>query len=83
MPHPPLMAQWRSKLHPQIPLINQPRASHTTLMVVLFSRVVSQRTGPYGVVLEKQLEPPKVSQVHNHNQSESSYHKVILIMFVD
>jgi hypothetical protein len=33
---------------PQVPLINQLRVSHTTLMVVLFSWVVIQRTGPYG-----------------------------------
>jgi hypothetical protein len=38
---------------PQVPLINQLRASHTTLMVVLFSQVVIQRTGPYGEILEK------------------------------
>jgi hypothetical protein len=52
-------------------------------MVALFSRVVSQRTCPYGEVLGKQPKPPKVSQVHNHNQGESSYNKVFLIMFVD
>jgi hypothetical protein len=34
-------------------------------MVVLFSRVVIRRTGPYGEVLEKQPEPPKVLQVHH------------------
>jgi hypothetical protein len=51
---------------PQVPLINQLRASHTILMVVLFSRVVIQRIGPYEVVLEKQLESPKVLQVHHH-----------------
>jgi hypothetical protein len=67
----------------QVPPINQLRASHSTLMVVLLSRVVSQRTGPYGEVLEKQPEPPKMPQVHNHNHNESSYHKVILIMFID
>jgi hypothetical protein len=38
---------------PQVPLINQLRASHTTLMAALFSRVVSQQTGPYGDVLRK------------------------------
>jgi hypothetical protein len=81
MPQPPLTAQRRSKLHPQVPPINQLRASHTTLMVVLLSQVVSQRTCAYGEVLEKQPKPPKMSQVHNHN--ESLYHKVILIMFVD
>jgi hypothetical protein len=70
MPQPPLMAQQRSKLHPQIPPINQLRASHTILMAALFSRVVSQLTGPYGEVLRKQPEPPKVSEVHNHNQTK-------------
>jgi hypothetical protein len=43
---------------PQVPLINQRRASRTTLMVALFSRVVSQWTGPYGEVLRKQPDPP-------------------------
>jgi hypothetical protein len=49
-------------------LITSPRASHTTLMIALFSRVVSQRTGPYGEVLGKQPESPLVSQIHHHNQ---------------
>jgi hypothetical protein len=31
-------------------------------MVVLLSWVVTQRTGPYGEVLKKQPESPKVSQ---------------------
>jgi hypothetical protein len=48
-------------------LITWPRAPHTTLMAALFSRVVIQRTGPYGEVLGKRLEPPLVSQAHNHN----------------
>jgi hypothetical protein len=52
-------------------------------MVVLFSWVVSKRTCPYAEVLGKQSELPKMPQAHNHNQNESSYHKVILIMFVD
>jgi hypothetical protein len=64
MPQPPLTAQ----LHPQVPPINQLRASHSTLMVVLLSRVVSQRTGPYEEALGKPPEPPKMSQVHNHNK---------------
>jgi hypothetical protein len=46
---------------PQVLLINQLRVSHTTLMVILFSRVVIQPTGPYGELLEKQPESPKVS----------------------
>jgi hypothetical protein len=58
MPQPPLIAQWQSKLHPRIPPINQLRASNTTLMVALFSQMVSQWTGPYGEVLGKQPEPP-------------------------
>jgi hypothetical protein len=40
-------------------------------MVVLLSQVVSQRTGPYGEALGKQLEPPKMLQDHNHNHNES------------
>jgi hypothetical protein len=54
---------------PQVALINQLRASHTTLMVALFSQVVIQRIGPYGEVLGKQTEPPLVSQAYNHNQN--------------
>jgi hypothetical protein len=50
--------------------INQLRASHTTLLVVLLSRVVSQSTGPYEEVLGKQPEPPKMPKAHNHNQIE-------------
>jgi hypothetical protein len=45
--------------------------------------VVSQRTYPYGEVLGKQPDPPKTPQAHSHNQNESWYHKVSLIMFVD
>jgi hypothetical protein len=52
---------------PQVPQINQLRVSHSTLMVVLLSRVVTQRTGPYGEVLRKQLESPKVSQDHHRD----------------
>jgi hypothetical protein len=54
---------------PQVPLINKLRVSHTTLMVVLFSRVVIQQIGPYGEVLGKQPESPKVSQVQHHIQN--------------
>jgi hypothetical protein len=46
---------------PQVPPINQLRVSHTTLMVALFSWVVSQRTGPYEEVLMIQPGPPLVS----------------------
>jgi hypothetical protein len=49
----------------QVSLINQLRASPSTLMVVLLSRVVTQRTGPYGEVLRKQPESPKVTQDHH------------------
>jgi hypothetical protein len=38
---------------PQVYLIIQLRASHSTLMVALLSRVVTQRTSPYGEVLKK------------------------------
>jgi hypothetical protein len=34
-----------------VSLINQLRASHSTLMVALLSRVVTPQTGPYGEVL--------------------------------
>jgi hypothetical protein len=54
---------------PQVPAINQLKASHSTLMVILLSRVVSQRTGPYGEALGKPTKPPKMPQVHNHNES--------------
>jgi hypothetical protein len=53
----PLTARQLSELHP-VPLIIQLRASHSTLMVALFSRAVIQRTDPYGEALEKPLEPP-------------------------
>jgi hypothetical protein len=45
---------------PLVPLINQLRASHSTLMVALLSRVVTPQTGPYGEVLRKEPEPPKI-----------------------
>jgi hypothetical protein len=40
---------------PQFHLINQLRASHSTLMAALLSRVVTPRTGPYGEVLRKKI----------------------------
>jgi hypothetical protein len=46
-------------------------------MVALFSWVVIQRTGPYEEVLEKQPEPPLVSQDHNHNQNVK--HRIIIV----
>jgi hypothetical protein len=36
-------------------------------MVVQLSQVVSQRIGPYGEVLRKQPESPKVSQDHHQD----------------
>jgi hypothetical protein len=65
------MTQRGSKLHRQVPPINQLGAYHSTLMVVLLPRVVSQRTGPYGEELDKLPEPPKMAQVHDHNHNES------------
>jgi hypothetical protein len=50
---------------PQVPLINQLRASHSTLIVALLSWVVTPRTGPYGEALMKQPKSPKVSQDHH------------------
>jgi hypothetical protein len=46
---------------PLVPLINQLRVSHSTLVVALLSRVVTPQTGPYGEALRKQSEPPKVT----------------------
>jgi hypothetical protein len=60
MPQPPIDDTTAKQTTPHIPPINQLRASYTTLMVVLLSWVVSQRTGPYGEVLRKQPEPPKI-----------------------
>jgi hypothetical protein len=45
---------------PLVALINQLRVSHSTLMVALLSRVVTPQIGPYGEVLRKEPEPPKV-----------------------
>jgi hypothetical protein len=42
-------------------------------MVILLSRVVTQRTGPYGEVLRKQPESPKVSQDHHRDNIIVSY----------
>jgi hypothetical protein len=50
-------------------------------MVVLLSRVVTQRARPYGEVLKKQHESPKVPQEHHHNQQHCIIN--IRIMFVD
>jgi hypothetical protein len=40
-------------------------------MFVLLSRVVTQRTGPYGEVLRKQPESPKVTQEHHQNHDNN------------
>jgi hypothetical protein len=45
---------------PLVPLINQLRASHSTLMVALLSRVVTLQTGAYGEALRKYPESLKV-----------------------
>jgi hypothetical protein len=50
-------------------------------MVALLSRVVSQRTSPYGEVLRKQPEPPRISQDHQHQQDNSIINSHI--MFID
>jgi hypothetical protein len=52
---------------PQVSLINQLRLSCSTLMVALLSGVVTPRSGPYGEVLRKQPESPKVSQDHHRD----------------
>jgi hypothetical protein len=41
-------------------------------MVALLSRVVSQRTGPYGEVLGKWPESPKMPQVYHHRIQNKS-----------
>jgi hypothetical protein len=52
---------------PQVNLIIWLRASHSILMVALLFRVVAPRTGPYGEVLRKQPESPRVSQYHHRD----------------
>jgi hypothetical protein len=69
MPRPPLTAQWQNQLHPQVHPFNQLRVSHSTLMVVLLSREVYQRTNPYAKALGKPPGPPKMPHDHNHNES--------------
>jgi hypothetical protein len=64
----PLSPTTKTSTQHKTSLITLPRASYTTLMVALFSHMVSQRTGPYGEVLEKQPEPTKVTQAHHNNQ---------------
>jgi hypothetical protein len=70
-PRPPLMALWQSQLYPQVHLINQLRASHSTLMVALcpggslHEQVLTERNSG------KWLESPGVSQDHQHNQDNS------------
>jgi hypothetical protein len=53
-------------------------------MVALLSRVVSQRTGPYGEVLGKRPESPKMPQVYYHRiQNKNIVSSLYLIMFID
>jgi hypothetical protein len=54
----PINGTTAKRTTPPVLLIIQLRASHSTLMIALFSRVVIQRTGPYGEALEKLLESP-------------------------
>jgi hypothetical protein len=58
-----LTALRQSQLYPQVHLINQLRASHSTLMAALLSRVVTPRTGPYGEVLRE--NGPSPLKYHN------------------
>jgi hypothetical protein len=64
----PLFPITKTSTQHKTSLITWPRASHSTLMVALFSRVISQRTGPYREVLGKQPESPLVTQAQHHNQ---------------
>jgi hypothetical protein len=57
-PRPPLMALRQSQLHLQVHLIIQPRVSHSTLMVAMLSRAVTQQTGPYGEILREMAQVP-------------------------
>jgi hypothetical protein len=66
-----------------VPLIIQLRASHSTLMVALFSRAVIQRTGPYGEALEKPLEPLEYHKYNIIIKEGNSISLIILIMFID
>jgi hypothetical protein len=59
---------------PQVPLINQLRASHTTLMVALFSWVVSQRTGPYEASSRGPYEQVLMERYSGNNPSPLKYH---------
>jgi hypothetical protein len=65
------------------PPIIQLRASHSTLMVALFSWAVIHRTGPYGEALEKPLEPlkgHKYNIIIRRGKQRIIYN---LIMFID
>jgi hypothetical protein len=52
-------------------------------MVAQFSRVVIQRSSPYGEALEKPLESPKMPQVYRHIQNKIIVSSSYLIMFID
>jgi hypothetical protein len=70
---PPFPNDQKTNTQHKTSLITWPRASHTTLMVALFSRGVAPRTGPYGEALRKQLESPKVSHDHHRDNIIVSY----------
>jgi hypothetical protein len=71
-----LTALRQSQLYPQVHLINQLRASHSTLMAALLSRVVTPRTGPYGEVLrENGPSPLEYHKIINIIRITVSYHK--------
>jgi hypothetical protein len=68
MPRPPLTALRQSQLHPQIYLIIQLRTFHSTLMVALLFRVVTQRIGPLTERYSRNNpKSPKVSQDHHRD----------------
>jgi hypothetical protein len=71
MPRPPLTTLRQSKLHPQVHLIIQLRASLSTLMVALLSRVVLNEQVLTERYSEKQPESPKVSQEHHRNHNNN------------
>jgi hypothetical protein len=62
---------------PQVPLIRQLRVSHTTLIVVLFSRVVIQRIGHMERYSRNSLSPLWCHKFIIISKITSSYHKVL------
>jgi hypothetical protein len=57
----PIDGPYAKPTTPLVPLINQLRASHSTLMVALLSWVVTPQIGPYREALRKEPKPPKES----------------------